>query len=286
MPPKRAQPHENESFNIKRFDIRKMPRNATCLVYGKRRSGKSVLVRDLMYAHKDIPRGIVISQSEASSPFYQKFIPKSYIFDSYKTEILHRLFIGQETLVEREGGPKESNNFFIIMDDVLSDVQMWKRDNTLRKCMFNGRHINLMLVVVMQYCLALPPDMRCNFDYIFIFKDIIPANRKRLYEHFAGIVPTRAIFDKLMDKVTNDHGCLIIDMTGNSNSWLDCVFWYKAKLRDKFSVGCDEYWRMHDIHYKDFQGHADDEEEDPSEKDDDRDNSSPFKIVLRPMPSS
>lgn len=281
-----------ENVSLKMFDIKKMPRNSTVLIYGKRRSGKSVLVKNIMYKHRDIPRGVVVSQSEGTSPFYQKFIPSSYIFDKYESTTMGRIFSQQQALVKKEGGPAPSNNFFIIMDDVLADVSSWKKDETINNAMFNGRHVNLFFVIVMQYCLALPPAIRSNFDYVFIFKDIIPANRRRLYENFAGIIPSFAIFNKVMDAVTDDHGCLVIELCGNSNSWTDCVYWLKANIIEKkFRVGCEEYWRVHDEHYKGYQDeelssandsgiHLSGNSASGSTKE-----KNPLKVILRPMPS-
>jgi hypothetical protein len=285
MTAKKLKEYENCEIRIKRFDPKAMKRDATCFIYGKRRSGKSVLVRDLMYYLKDMPRGFVISESEKSNPFFRHFIPRSYIFDSYEKKVVEKIFQQQEKIVARENGPNEGNNCFMIMDDCLPNVQMWKKDETIRKCMFNGRHVNLLLFIVMQNCMALPPEFRGNFDYVFIFKDIILNNRKRLYENFAGIVPHMEIFKKLMDHVTDDHGCLVIDMTGDKNHWQECVYWYKAKMRDKFRVGCDEYWRIHDMHYNEYQAEEDDEDDNGGQSNPVATGSGPFKIVLRPMPT-
>jgi hypothetical protein len=268
-----------ESVSIKPFDLRTLPRNATILVYGKRRSGKSVLVRNIMYKHRDIPSGIVISQSEETNPFYRKFIPQSYIYERYDSVRMKQIYEHQVKAVKKDSGPCPENNFFIVMDDVLSDVRAWKTDETLQRAMFNGRHANIFLVIVMQYCLALPPAIRSNFDYVFIFKDIIPANRKRLYENFAGIIGTFENFNRIMDEVTKDHGCLVIKLCGDSNSWKDCVFWLKAKIIDRtFRVGSDEYWLAHEMRCQEYS----DEDEEPEEEDP---VSRPMRLMLRPKSS-
>ena len=36
-----------------------------------------------------------------------------------------------------------------------------------------------------------------NFDYIFILGEDMTSNRKRLYEHYAGMFPTFDVFEKV-----------------------------------------------------------------------------------------
>jgi len=46
------------------------------VLIGRRDTGKSYLVRDLLYHHQDIPIGTVISGTEAGNGFYCQHIPK------------------------------------------------------------------------------------------------------------------------------------------------------------------------------------------------------------------
>ena len=50
----------------------------------------------------------------------------------------------------------------------------------------NGRHYKILFIITMQYALGVPPSLRTNIDYVFILREPYIANRKRIYENFAG----------------------------------------------------------------------------------------------------
>ena len=52
------------------------------VLIGRRDTGKSYLVRDLLYHHQDIPIGTVISGTEAGNGFYSQHVPKLFIHDA------------------------------------------------------------------------------------------------------------------------------------------------------------------------------------------------------------
>ena len=61
------------------------------VLIGRRDTGKSFLVRDLLYHHKNIPIGTVISGTEAGNGFYSKHVPKLFIHDEYNTSIIENI---------------------------------------------------------------------------------------------------------------------------------------------------------------------------------------------------
>ena len=64
-----------EKLSLKKFKIKSLSHDATILCYGKRRSGKSYLARDIFFNHKEIPMGLVFSGTEEANPFFGDFIP-------------------------------------------------------------------------------------------------------------------------------------------------------------------------------------------------------------------
>ena len=46
---------------LHKFDMKKIPQDAVAIFIGRRRTGKSTLVRDLLYCHQYMPLGTVIS---------------------------------------------------------------------------------------------------------------------------------------------------------------------------------------------------------------------------------
>ena len=60
------------NLELKKFDLANIKKDKVCVFIGKRETGKSFLVRDLLYYHQDIPIGTVISGTEAGNGFYGK----------------------------------------------------------------------------------------------------------------------------------------------------------------------------------------------------------------------
>jgi energy-coupling factor transporter ATP-binding protein EcfA2 len=241
---------KTKGITLKYFDITQIKRDATICVIGKRGSGKSCFVRCMMYHNQNIPRGIVISGSEEHNPFYRDFIPASFIFESYDSEILARVIERQKKQVAKEGKTPQ-NNTFIIMDDVLAEPNVWKNDVSLRDVFFNGRHFGVLLILILQDAIALRPSLRTNFDYVFIFRDNSKENIKKLYNNFGGAVPDLKTFEAIMQQGTADNHCVVIDNKSLSSNIEDCVFLYKACLHnDTFRVGSAAYWKAHDEAYK------------------------------------
>jgi hypothetical protein len=101
----------------------------------------------------------------------------------------------------------------------------------------------------MQYALGITPELRTNVDYCFILKEPIQANRKKLYEQYAGVFPSFSVFNQAMDQCTEDFGMIVIDNTKSSTKLEDMAYWYKAKDPGDFKLGNDQYWRFSDKNF-------------------------------------
>ena len=101
----------------------------------------------------------------------------------------------------------------------------------------------------MQYALGIPPNLRTNIDYIFILRENYVSNRKRLYEHYAGMFPTFEMFCQVMDNCTENYECLVINNNAKSNKLQDQVFWYKAEPHNDFKIGSDQFWNFSKENY-------------------------------------
>ena len=107
----------------------------------------------------------------------------------------------------------------------------------------NGRHFKILFIITMQYALGIPPNLRTNIDYVFILRENYMSNRKRLYEHYAGMFPNFEMFCQVMDQCTENYECLVIHNNAKSNKLCDQVFWYKAEIHDEVKLGSPEYWK-------------------------------------------
>jgi len=235
------------------------------VMIGRRDTGKSFLVRDLLFYHQDIPIGTVISGTEAGNGFYSSHVPKLFIHDEYNTAIIENILKRQRTVlkqVKKEIESYRKSNIdpraFVILDDCLFDDK-WTRDKMMRLLFMNGRHWKIMLIITMQYPLGIPPVLRTNIDYVFILREPYLANRRRIYENYAGMFPTFESFCQVMDQCTENYECLVINNNVKSNKLHDQIFWYKAEPHKDFKLGSREFWEIS----KDLNSDDEDEMYDP-----------------------
>ena len=242
------------NLQLRKFNMNWIDHTKTVLFIGKRGSGKSFCVKDFMFHHQDIPIGLVISRTEKVNSYYKDFIPDSFIYDKYDPDLIDKTLERQKVAIQE--GWKDPR-FYLIFDDCLADSNAWKKDERIAEIFMNGRHFKILYVLTMQYPLGIPPDLRTNIDYTFIFHENIYQNRKRIYEHYAGMFPDYRMFEQTMIQCTDNYGCLVIDNCTKSNKLEDLVYWYRAKDHgDNWRVGCDELWDSHNQEYaKNIHGH-------------------------------
>ena len=121
------------------------------------------------------------------------------------------------------------------------------------------RHWKILLIITMQYPLGIPPALRTNVDYVFILRENVRSNRKRIFENYASMFPSFEAFCSVLDSCTENYECLVIDNNSKSNRLQDQIFWYRAETRGDFKMCNKEYWDLS----KDLAS-DDDEEYDPN----------------------
>ena len=255
------------TLELKKFEMRHISfksdenKGPVVVLIGRRDTGKSYLVRDLLFYHQDIPIGTVISGTEAGNGFYSSHVPKLFIHDEYNTAIIENILKRQKQVMKEVQNDikkyKKCNidpRAFVILDDCLYDAT-WTKDKIMRLLFMNGRHWKVMLIITMQYPLGIPPNLRTNIDYVFILREPYIANRRRIWENYAGMFPTFESFCQVMDQCTENFECLVINNNSKSNKLQDQIFWYKAEHHADFKLGSKQFWDLS----KDL--NSDDEEE-------------------------
>jgi hypothetical protein len=240
---------------IKKFNINEMVDHCTIAMIAKRATGKSFLTREIMYQKKNIVAAIAISRTEKLNSFYSEFIPDSYIYSEYNSDILSRIYNRQSIMNEKnkkrikDGKSPKDDSLMLIMDDCMSSKGTWLKDPNILELFFNGRHHHISFILTLQFSLGIPPEMRSNFDYIFLLAEDQITNRKRLYDHYAGIFPTFDIFQQVFTDITENYGILVINNRIHSKNITDKIFWYKAKKVQSFKIGSKKFREFHNKSY-------------------------------------
>ena len=95
------------NLELGKFDMKQISfkpnenKGPVVVLIGRRDTGKSFLVRDLLYHHQDIPIGTVISGTEEGNGFYGTMIPKLFIHEEYNTAIIENVLKRQRGVLKQ-----------------------------------------------------------------------------------------------------------------------------------------------------------------------------------------
>lgn len=237
---------DGTSVPIREFKLTWMVPNPSICMIAKRGSGKSWVVRSILRHFSDIPGGVVIAPTDRMNTFYGNFFPEVFIHYQYRSDIIEKVLFRQETIIQKamdkaKQKKKVDPRAFLVMDDCLSSKGTWMKDEPIMKLFFDGRHYKIMYILTMQFPLGISPELRCNFDYIFLLAEDFYSNQKRLYDHYAGMFPDFRSFRDVFNETTNDYGAMVIVNRGSRKNFLDKVFWFKANDENMENFGCKQF---------------------------------------------
>ena len=148
---------EFDKFDMKNlvYDSDENFLNPRIALIAKSGSGKSWVIREILYYlyKTKIPGGTIIAPTDKMTKFYNDFVPPAFIH-------------------------------FLVMDDCMAAKHLWLKDPNVLSIFNEGRHFQLTFVLAMQYSLGIQPELRSNFDFVFLLGEDNFSNRKRLYEHY------------------------------------------------------------------------------------------------------
>lgn len=228
-------------LQLSKFNMNMINDDAVVVFIGKRNTGKSFLIKDLLYHKKSFPIGTVISATECANNFYNNIVPGIFIHNKFNDELVANVLKRQQIIKKQKD---IDHRAFFIMDDMMSSANQWIKSENIGSMFCNGRHYGCMFILTLQYVMGIPPMLRNNVDYVFILRENIYKSRKKLYENWAGMFPTFAMFEEVMKECTQNYECIVIKNNSLSNKIEDCVFWYKASQHEDFRTCSDKYWDL------------------------------------------
>ena len=182
----------SEPLYLKKFNMRSIPiydkyaesDGKTIVFTGMRESGKTRLVVDFLYHHRDIPYVVCFSPTESLTKTFSYHIPQVFIHYQFSPAKLRNILNRQKLIIDRikEGGKYRHYDprVIVIVDDCLKDPAMF-RDPTLMEIFLNGRHFRITILITMQYVLGIQPILRkkgfnllylCRFPRPYLLADM------------------------------------------------------------------------------------------------------------------
>lgn len=254
---KKQHAQEEIAITLREFKLKWILSDSIVVLVGRRRSGKSWLIRQIvhMLSERGMPYGKIYSGTEHCNPFFRNFFPSLFIESTFSEEDLEKIILSQKKKVRRaakkynvDDGRCLENNMLLVFDDMVSQDNIWKKSPNFKKLFVEGRHYNIIFILALQGVLGIPPTQRDNIDYAFLFAND-GQNLRKLWENYAGVIESFDMFKKIFYHCTRDKGCMVINKTSTSDDLTDKVFFYKASDPGRFRFGNRSFWRLHDENY-------------------------------------
>lgn len=233
-------------INLKKFAIDTIPDNAFIVALGRRRSGKTVLVTDILHSKRHIfPCGLVMSGTEESNHYYKSIVPDSFIYGGFDEDKLWKL-VDRQKKIKAQGLP--NGKVFVLLEDCAYS----KKDMNSKVLQFlacNSRHLDVMVILTVQYMLDIPPVIKNNVDVLFAFADNNHLSQKKLYDHYFGCFENLHVFKDVFKACTANYEVLVLNNINKSGRIEDSVNYFKANIHKPFRIGHKAFWAYHDKTY-------------------------------------
>lgn len=238
----------NKSFQINKFRTNQIEQTDNILIIGMRNTGKSFIIRDLLYNINNnnnnlkIPFGTIISTTEGCNQFYEKFIPQILIFDELSVDLL-KLLVKRQNLIKNkiENGENIESPSFIVFDDCMYDKE--SVNNIYYYHLIKNRKIYKNLILTsFQYCINIDDRLKDELDYLFILRESFEKERYKIYSKYCSFIPSFDYFNHFMNNCTNNYECLIIDLKNKHLNWYERIFWYKSEIYNDFKICDKDIW--------------------------------------------
>lgn len=212
LEPPNEQTIDPEIFN--KFQTEKLNNIHNALIIGKRNTGKTTLIIELIkyINYKNDYKLFIVSPTSKLDDTYSKHFDSetlelSYTYDSDKLN---------EFLLNDEKG-------IIILDDCLFSHSKWNTDPVIRELLFNARCHRKLLFMAMQFPINMKPDLRSTFDTIFTSNDYSSINQKKIYDHYGGAFPSFQMFQNVFLPLTQGFQFMVISRCNNGRDVADKV---------------------------------------------------------------
>ena len=221
------------------------PPDGTMVLFGRRRSGKSWLVRWIFHMYKHIYRTVIVLTNTKQNAFWGHHIPFRYIH-KYDPFVIQKIIQEQQSVLAQNvlnaDNPELIQNPYmaVILDDVVAHDM--HHDPMLNALFYEGRHSNMAVFITTQHPKALPPGVRSNADVAVIFPQISEQDEETIMKGYCNFFDDKADFSLALTQYTQDNSSLIVFLGDRKALPIQRLYWYRAEDPGPFFCGASEYW--------------------------------------------
>lgn len=145
------------------------------------------------------------------------------LYEDLTESIYESPCIIKSILKEQKNTEKSKRKHYMI---VMEWARTMLNEEYVAELMFNGRHYGISYVIIFKYPVGLSPELRTNFDVIFVNAGSDLSAEKRLYDHYFGMFPCFKTFRQVYEQICEPDDSFIVVMNrGTKKSITDKIKW-------------------------------------------------------------
>jgi uridine kinase len=233
---------EMENQEYQEFDFSKMEKYPKIAIVGGKELNKHLLIQKIINQlnRNDIciEKSLIISPTEKA--FYEECFPDAEIIFSYNPQKI------QEHLDQENG--------CIILDNCFHQNDEWMDEESTYNLFYNGRTFHTPFIVVMHDPIRIKPELRCQFDYIFVFEENDYFHTKKLYQYYGSMFSHFESFNRALSHLTTNDKLMVITQK-NYKSIIERIFYYDLQNKENYieEMSIPDYLN---IEYQKFNPHS------------------------------
>ena len=231
--------------NLPAWDPRMFPPDGTVVLFGRRRSGKSWLIRELIWRYRHLYRQVVVLTNTKNNGFWAKYVPFRFIH-KYNAYVIQRVIQHQQSIMawnelHADEPDKIINPYLaLILDDVVAkDLH---HDSPLNTVFFEGRHNKIAIFITTQHPKRLPPGVRSNADLAVVFPMWSTNDQETIQEQYCTYFQDKRDFNLMLLRYTQNQQCVVIFLGNPAAPMKQSLYWYKSSEPPPFKTCAQEYW--------------------------------------------
>lgn len=221
---------EIESLKIKKFDISNI-RQINGIIIGRRNVGKTTLITDILRNQNILDKDkTIFAKLENEIKLYSDMFPDATVCDydpcDNEPNILEEA-INRHYKETKRMNQMDKPEAIVVLDNCLYDAS-WCKDKNIKKLFLNGKVFKHSILISMSYPLGIPPVLREQIDYVFVFGDPYLPNRRLIWEKYlSSFSLSFEMFNTMMVNLLQ-YECYVFHFSSRSSNSQDEIFSYTS----------------------------------------------------------
>jgi energy-coupling factor transporter ATP-binding protein EcfA2 len=210
------------------------------LLVGKRGSGKTWLIKALLYYMRLVTPYVFVFSHTKFTGFYHSILPDALIRSKFDAELIQQMMEVQKARRWMRG---VNPHIILVLDDMASD-SLLRYSQLMDQLLMEGRHYKITIIMATQHLKAASTKFRTNADKIYLFKTANKAILDCIKEEFGNLFVDDLSWEAWFMKNTQDQQAVVLDQRDPTVGPEDTYFVYKAPdLSNKeFIMGNFQAW--------------------------------------------